>query len=782
MTRRIQNLHPSLEETINVAEEISFGCGQSQIRIEAFAGALFRDEGVQDFFHSQNIEASNIYSSNLEHIAFKPPRTIEASALELSPQLRRLLVDLNKFFDNKDPTMSPLHGLIALNVVLKNAPASPSTKLLEDQGIKSASILKYITSYKAQLDVFLPTPVETSYEYVIEQNSESALSEYTTCLNDLAHDNKLNPTIGREDEIASVIRILRRKSKNNPMLLGKPGVGKTAIPEGIAQLAINGKLPADLEHIKIFNLDLAALVAGTMYRGDFEKRIKSVISEISQIDHAVLFVDEIHQLVGAGRAGGAMDASNILKPALARGEIACIGATTFDEYRIYIEKDQALARRFKVIDVEEPSAEETLEILVGIKSQYEDFHYCSIPDEALQYAVDMSDRYITDRNFPDKAIDLIDEAGALMKEIPRHNLYFGEAANLPILTKDIISTAIAKTTGLPLEKISADDSTKILSLESELSSVIYGQTEAVKELSEAYKVARSGIGDPNKPIASYLFSGPTGVGKTELTKQLSELLDMNMIRIDMSEFMEAHSVSKLIGPPPGYVGYNEGGMLTDPVHLKGHSVILLDEIEKAHPDVHNILLQIMDHGCLTDSTGKSVNFRNTILIMTTNAGAGGSIVRSIGFGQQETSSTKDGEIEKIFSPEFRNRLDGEIKFNSLGKDIMPQIIGNIVSDLEKQLKEKNVSLSLTQEATEWLVENGFDEKMGARPLRRIFEKEVKRPIAHKLLEAGSDTSGAIIVSTKDSNLSFSFEGAVSNDNSDKVEIPTLQPLLLEKKL
>ena len=763
-------VHPRYKYLAETAEQIARSYGADIVKLETFSHALFEDELVMKFLSEVDVDGPDVLKKNIENVREYRPKIVSDDRLEMTYELGYLLQDVDRSYTEKHAHLSEdLRALFALQQIVEKYPESKTAELLNSYNIKKTDISNFFDRKTSGLNPHispsenaLSIPNNVNYDYAIPPNSDTALAKYTSCLNDLAFDNKLNPTVGRSDEIQNVVRILRRHNKNNPMLLGEPGVGKTAIPEGIAQMAVRGELPGDLADLKIFSLDMAALVAGTTYRGDFEKRLKEVVAELSDTDGAILFIDEFHNLVGAGSASGSMDASNILKPALARGEISCIGATTYNEFRKYVEQDEALARRFKRIDVVEPSSEETYEILSKIKYVYEGHHYCEIPSDTLKQIIDMSVRYVTDRRLPDKAIDLMDESGAMLREIPQRNLTYGNTHNLPILTKDIVALSIAKSTGLPLEKINANDKQKVSSLSDTLNACVFGQEHAVTEVSAAYAVSRSGIGHVDKPIGSFLFTGPTGVGKTELAKILATHLDMKLIRLDMSEFMERHDASKLVGAAPGYVGYNEGGILTEAVHRNGNSVILLDEIEKAHPDIHNLLLQIMDNGFIKDSSGKSINFRNSIIIMTSNAGAGGKIVKSIGFCEQTETSTKANDINNLFSPEFRNRLDGLIQFNPLDKAVMPKILEKLVTDLSEKLDKQGISVTFTEEASEWLVNNGFDKQMGARPLSRIFDKSVRRPIAFKILESEAPTS--ITVSASNDGLNVTTDLDVDTNN------------------
>jgi len=555
----------------------------------------------------------------------------------------------------------------------------------------------------------------------------SALENFTSNLNERARNGKIDPLIGRVDEVERTIQILCRRRKNNPLFVGEAGVGKTAMAEGLALRIVEGNVPEVLKDATIYALDLGALLAGTKYRGDFEKRLKSVLAELHKIEGAVLFIDEIHTIIGAGAAsGGVMDASNLIKPVLASGELRCIGSTTYQEFRGVFEKDRALARRFQKIDIVEPTIAETVEILRGLKSRFEEHHGIEYTDEALQAAAELSGRHINDRHLPDKAIDVIDEAGARQRMLP-------EGERKQVLDEHDIETIVAHMARIPPKQVSRSDRDALRTLERDLKLTIFGQDEAIGALSSAIKMSRSGLGEEEKPIGSFLFAGPTGVGKTEVTRQLAMILGIELIRFDMSEYMEAHSVSRLVGAPPGYVGFDQGGLLTEAVTRNPHAVLLLDEIEKAHPDVYNILLQIMDHGKLTDTNGREADFRNVILVMTTNAGAQQSARRSIGFTEQEHVSDAAEAIRRTFTPEFRNRLDAVIQFKPLDTAIVLMIVDKFILELEAQLALKDVTLSVSASAREWLAEQGFDPEMGARPMKRVIQGKIKRPLADDLL-------------------------------------------------
>lgn len=571
------------------------------------------------------------------------------------------------------------------------------------------------------------------------EEKDDALSAYCVDLNEKAREGGVDPLIGREHEVERCIQVLCRRRKNNPLLVGDPGVGKTAIAEGLARKIVENEVPEVLAEATIYSLDMGALLAGTRYRGDFEERVKQVVKALEARPNAVLFIDEIHTVIGAGAtSGGAMDASNLLKPALQQGGLRCMGSTTYKEYRQHFEKDRALARRFQKIDVKEPSVPDAIKILNGLKPYFEDFHDIRFTAEALKTAVELSDRYIGDRKLPDKAIDVIDEAGASMRLVPQSK------RKKTIGVKEI-EAVVAKIARIPPKSVSKTDESVLRDLDTSLKRVVFGQDDAIEKLSSAIKLARAGLREPNKPIGSYLFSGPTGVGKTEVARQLADTLGVELLRFDMSEYMERHTVSRLLGAPPGYVGYDQGGQLTDAVDQHPHSVLLLDEIEKAHPDIFNILLQVMDNGQLTDANGKSVDCRNVILIMTSNAGAADAAKEAIGFGRGKRDGEDQAAIERLFTPEFRNRLDAIIPFSGLKLDVIGRVVEKFVLQLEAQLADRGVTFELTEPATRWLGERGYDEKFGARPLSRVIQDHIKKPLAEEILFGQLKKGGVVKV-------------------------------------
>ncbi|PID36021.1 MAG: ATP-dependent Clp protease ATP-binding subunit ClpA [Rhodobacterales bacterium] len=604
-------------------------------------------------------------------------------------------------------------------------------------------------------------------EEATEEVKETALDKYCVDLNAKAAAGNIDPLIGRDAEVERCIQVLCRRRKNNPLLVGDPGVGKTAIAEGLARRITSGETPKILSETIVYSLDMGALLAGTRYRGDFEERLKAVMSELEEHPDAVLFIDEIHTVIGAGAtSGGAMDASNLLKPALQGGKLRCMGSTTYKEFRQHFEKDRALSRRFQKIDVNEPTVEDTVQILKGIKSYFEEHHDIEYTDDAIEAAVELSARYINDRKLPDKAIDVIDEAGAA-----QHLL--DEDARIARIDTEQIEAVVAKIARIPPKNVTKDDAEVLRDLERSLKRVVFGQDAAIEALSSAIKLARAGLREPEKPIGNYLFAGPTGVGKTEVARQLADNLGVELLRFDMSEYMEKHAVSRLIGAPPGYVGFDQGGLLTDGVDQHPHCVLLLDEIEKAHPDVYNILLQVMDNGELTDHNGRKVNFRNVVLIMTSNAGASEQAKEAVGFGRDRREGEDTAAIERTFTPEFRNRLDAVISFAPLGKEVILQVVEKFVLQLEAQLMDRGVSIELTREAAEWLAAKGYDSRMGARPLGRVIQEHIKKPLAEELLFGKLANGGLVKVGMKDGALDLIIEEPAKKKIAPKKKPPLL---------
>jgi len=582
------------------------------------------------------------------------------------------------------------------------------------------------------------------------QKGEEALEAFCVNLNRKAEEGRIDPLIGRQKEIERTIQILCRRNKNNPLYVGDSGVGKTAIAEGLAKRIVDGDVPEVLSGATIYSLDMGALLAGTRYRGDFEERLKSVMTELENTEGSILFIDEIHTIIGAGAtSGGSMDASNILKPSLASGKLRCMGSTTYKEYRSYFEKDRALARRFQKIDIYEPSVEDTVKILRGLKPYFEKFHMVRYTAEALRSAVELSARYINDRKLPDKALDVIDEVGASRMLVPK------KKRRKTVTVRDV-EKVVAQIARIPPKSVSVDDRKALKNLKRDLKTMVFGQDAAIESLSSAIKLSRAGLREPEKPVGSYLFCGPTGVGKTEVARQLALTMGVELVRFDMSEYMERHSVSRLIGAPPGYVGFDQGGLLTDAIDHQPHSVLLLDEIEKAHPDLFNILLQVMDHGKLTDHNGKSIDFRNVVLIMTTNAGAADLVKPAIGFEREGRAGDEMEAIEKMFTPEFRNRLDAVIQFKSLPPEVVAKVVDKFIMELELQLEDRNVTIELNGPAREMLAKKGYDEKFGARPLARVIQEKIKKPLAEELLFGKLAKGGVVLVKVKKNKFVFEY--------------------------
>jgi ATP-dependent Clp protease ATP-binding subunit ClpA len=609
---------------------------------------------------------------------------------------------------------------------------------------------------------------EEEGEKVVKQGTE-ALEAYCVNLNEKAKTGKIDPLIGREAEVERTIQILCRRQKNNPLFVGDPGVGKTAIAEGLARKIVKNEVPEVLKDSIIYSLDMGALIAGTRYRGDFEERLKSVVKELEAIKGAILFIDEIHTVIGAGAtSGGAMDASNLLKPALQAGTLRCMGSTTYKEYRQYFEKDRALVRRFQKIDVAEPNVPDTIKILKGLKPYYEEFHKVRYTADAIKAAVELAAKYINDRKLPDKAIDVIDEVGASQMLLP-------ESRRKKVIGVKEVEEVIAKMARIPPKSVSKDDAEALRTLETDLQRVVFGQDVAIHALASAIKLARAGLRQPEKPIGCYLFSGPTGVGKTEVAKQLASIMGVELLRFDMSEYMERHTVSRLIGAPPGYVGFDQGGLLTDGVDQHPHCVLLLDEIEKAHADLFNILLQVMDHGKLTDHNGKKIDFRNVVLIMTTNAGASDAARESIGFGRGKREGEDEEAIKRLFTPEFRNRLDATIAFAPLGRDTIDRVVEKFVLELEAQLTDRDVTFDLTPEATRWLGQKGYDDSFGARPLARVIQDNIKKPLADEILFGKLKGGGTVRVLLDRETDKLVFEFITEDDLRPKALPPPKKP-------
>ena len=635
---------------------------------------------------------------------------------------------------------------------------SQAVYFLERQNITRLDVVNYISHGISKVPSDEPAQdgaePGTADSEGAEGRQESALETYATNLNDQARQGKIDPLIGRQQEVERTVQILCRRRKNNPLFVGEAGVGKTAIAEGLAKKIVDGDVPDVLTECTLYALDMGGLVAGTKYRGDFEKRLKAVLADLKRQPNAILFIDEIHTIIGAGAAsGGVMDASNLIKPVLASGDLRCIGSTTYQEYRGIFEKDRALARRFQKIDIIEPTVEETVQILKGLKTRFEEHHQVRYASKALRAAAELAEKYINDRHLPDKAIDVIDEAGAANQLLPA-------SKRKKSVSVGDVESVVAKIARIPPRKVSANDTEALRNIKRDLQMVVFGQDEAIEALSSAIRMNRSGLGNEQKPVGSFLFAGPTGVGKTEVTRQLARVLGLELIRFDMSEYMERHTVSRLIGAPPGYVGFDQGGLLTEEINKHPHSVLLLDEIEKAHPDVFNLLLQVMDHGTLTDNNGRKADFRNVIIVMTTNAGASDAARASIGFTTQDHSTDAMDAVRKLFTPEFRNRLDAIIQFNGLDQSTMLSVVDKFLFELEQQLEEKRVALSVASEVRNWLAERGYDPQMGARPMARVIQEHIKKALAEELLFGRLAQGGKVRVDVVDGELSFDIEDAL----------------------
>jgi ATP-dependent Clp protease ATP-binding subunit ClpA len=645
-------------------------------------------------------------------------------------------------------------------IALWNEPDAFAVHFLEEMGVSKLAVMQYLAhGITSDAPIMAPRPAgwgderEAAEDGEEQGSSGGALARFTVSLNRRAAESRLDPLIGREREIGRAVHILSRRRKNNPLLVGDPGVGKTALVEGLAWKIHRGEVPAALRDAEIFALDVGALLAGTKYRGDFEERLKAVLAELRERPHAVLFVDEIHTLVGAGATGGgSLDASNLLKPALASGEVRCIGSTTWEEYRSHFEKDRALARRFQKLEVNEPSEEDAIEVLKGMRSHYETFHGVRYTDDALEAAVTLTARHLHDRRLPDKAIDLVDEAGAALK------LRGGTGSDTPVVGVEEIETILATMAQIPPRSATRSDKERLRTLEADLKARVFGQDNAIEQLASAIKLARAGLRDARKPVGSFLFTGPTGVGKTEVARSLAEVLGVELIRFDMSEYTERHTISRLIGAPPGYVGFDQAGLLTEGVTRNPHAVLLLDEIEKAHEDIFNLLLQVMDYGKLTDHNGKQADFRNVILIMTSNVGAQEMARRRAGFMEVSGAGEDERAFRDAFSPEFRNRLDARVPFAPLTRPVMERIVDRMIGELRVQLAERNVAIALTSGARAWLAERGLDPLNGARPLARLIQEQIKRPLGEELLFGRLENGGEVEIDAGDGGLVFHFTG------------------------
>src|SRR5690349_5837059 len=709
------------------------------ITVEHLLLALLDNPAAAEVLRACGANMDELRKNLTQHITEQTPRIAADREVDTQPTLGFQRVIQRAILHVQSSGKKEVTGANVL-VAIFGEKDSHAVYFLHQKGVTRLDVVNYISHGISKVPQAGPAKQqEGEAESDQEQNQGGALETYTMNLNALALSGKIDPLIGRERELERVVQTLCRRRKNNPLLVGEAGVGKTAIAEGLARRIIEGSVPDILARCQVYALDMGALLAGTKYRGDFEQRLKAVLKQLLDNPNAILFIDEIHTLIGAGAAsGGTLDASNLLKPALSTGQLKCIGATTYTEYRGIFEKDHALSRRFQKIDVVEPSVQETVEILRGLKSRFEAHHGVRYTTSALTSAAELSARYINDRHLPDKAIDVIDEAGAAQRILPK-------SRQRRVITKHEIEDIIAKIARIPPHNVSSNDRSKLQNLDRDLKAVVFGQDKAIDALSSAIKMARSGLGNPQKPTGCFLFSGPTGVGKTEVARQLAYTMGVELIRFDMSEYMERHAVSRLIGAPPGYVGFDQGGLLTEAITKHPYSVLLLDEIEKAHPDIFNILLQVMDHGTLTDNNGRKADFRNVVLVMTTNAGAEGLSKNTMGFTQTRMAGDEMAEIKRMFTPEFRNRLDAVVSFAALDEEIILRVVEKFLMQLETQLSEKKVEAIFTEDLKKYLAKNGFDPQMGARPMARLIQDTIRRALADELLFGRLANGGRVTI-------------------------------------
>jgi len=754
-------LSRNLEITLHRALNIALGYSHEFATLEHMMLALLDDPDVKPVLTGMDINIEKLRATLTEFLKEELADLVVLNIDESKPTAGFQRV-VHRSAVHKHTSYS--HEITGINILVEifAEQDSHAVYFLQQHKINRIDIINFVShelaQYHADTD-YDPTPqmelssidsATTQSQAATQPEGEfEALEKYCINLNKQVQEGVIDIVIGRQEEIERTVQILCRRNKNNPLFIGDPGVGKTAIVEGLAHRVVNGKVPPSLRNAIIFMLDMGMLIAGTRYRGDFEERLKQVIKEVETIPNAILYIDEIHTIIGAGSTtGGSIDAGNLLKPALARGSFKCIGCTTYKEYKQQFEKDSGLVRRFQKIDVEEPSIDDTTRILNGIKAYFEDHHNVRYHKDAIKAAVELSVRFISDRKLPDKAIDILDEAGAAK------NLFLKNAGKEQTVTIGDIEATIAKIARVPVNTVSSDEISKLKDLEKDLKAKVFGQDNAIEHISHCVRMARAGLREVEKPLGCYLFTGPTGVGKTELAKRLAEIMNMEYLRFDMSEYMEPHSVSKLIGTPPGYVGFEQGGMLTDKVDQNPFCVLLLDEIEKAHPDIYNILLQVMDYGKLTDNNGKTINFRNVILILTSNAGAADMQKPVLGFGVEEREGEDTKAINKAFAPEFRNRLDSIIHFNSLSAGIVKNVVGKFITQLEEQLADKGVRIELSAAAKKWLAERGYDKLNGARPLARLISEKIKKPLAEEILYGKLTRGGLVKVGIKADELVF----------------------------
>ena len=746
-------LNKELEQTLNNAFVFAREHRHEFMTVEHLLLALLDNSAARDALKACGADIEAIKSELLAFVKDTTPLILDdqLNERETQPTLGFQRVLQRAVFHVQSSGKDEVTGANVL-VAIFSEQESQAVYILKKADVTRLDVVNFISHGVSKADDDEPVNPEASEEAEAGEEGGSALSKYATDLNRHAKDGKIDPLIGRDSEVERTIQILCRRRKNNPLLVGEAGVGKTAIAEGLAYRIVNEDVPDVIAESTVYSLDLGGLLAGTKYRGDFEKRLKAILKELGKDKNAILFIDEIHTIIGAGAAsGGVMDASNLLKPKLSSGELRCIGSTTYQEYQGIFEKDRALARRFQKVDVTEPSVSDTTKILLGLKSRYEEHHNVRFTQKAIQAAAELSAKYINERHLPDKAIDVMDEAGASQRLLP-------PSKRKKTIGVGDIEQIIAKMARIPEKSVSASDKEVLKNLGRNLKMVVFGQDKAIETLNDAILLSRSGLGAEAKPIGSFLFAGPTGVGKTEVTQQLAKIMGVELIRFDMSEYMERHAVSRLIGAPPGYVGFDQGGLLTDAVIKNPYSVVLLDEIEKAHSDIYNILLQVMDHGTLTDNNGRKVDFRNVVLVMTTNAGVQETVRKSIGFKQQDHSHDAMSEINKVFTPEFRNRLDGIIWFNHLDPEIILQVVDKFIIELQAQLDVKGVSLEVTSAARAYMAEKGYDKAMGARPMARVIKDDLKKELANELLFGELSKGGNVKVDCVDDKLTFEYTG------------------------
>jgi len=726
-------IEQGLQQEINMVMTEARNRRLEFVTVEHLLLALLNMDEVVSFLRGKRVNIDELRAELDQYIDSHTPIISEDAEIDIVPTVGFQRVLQRSVYQAQSAQKNSVN---AMNVFVSifSEKESHAVYMLKLNNISRLDVMEGISSHLADNPVEETKKVEGD-----KQAKPSSLESFTTNLCEKARLGEIDPLLGREEEVLRTVQILSRRRKNNPLLVGQAGVGKTAIAQGLAKRIVDGQVPEILKNTTIYSLDVGVLIAGTKYRGDFEKRLKSVLTDLEKDKNSVLFIDEIHTLIGAGSvSGGSLDASNLLKPALADGSLKCIGSTTYDEYRKIFEKDHALTRRFQKVDIEEPSVEDTIKILHGLKKYYQSHHKVKYSAASLVSAAELTHRHIGDRRLPDKAIDVIDEVGALQQILPKSK----RKVNIGVPD---IENIVAKLARIPSRQVTSDDKSLLKSLESDLKLGVFGQDSAVESLSTAIKLSRSGLSPEEQPMGSFLFAGPTGVGKTEICKQLSRIMGVKLLRFDMSEYMERHAISKLIGSPPGYVGYDEGGLLTEAVNSNPYAVLLLDEIEKAHPDIFNILLQVMDHGKLTDANGREVDFSNVILVMTSNVGAQNVQRASIGFNEQDHSLDYEGELKKIFTPEFRNRLSEIIYFNKLNEEVVVFVVNKFLFELEDVLEKKNVSLIVSDAARKWFAENGYDSMMGARPMMRLIEREVRKPLADELLFGKLSSGGTVKV-------------------------------------